>query len=178
MAFLIRLAGVIDALNERVGRGVNWITLSLVLVVFSDVVMRYAFNTSFVCIQELEWHLFGLIFLLGAGYTLLYDGHVRVDVIYQRLGTKTRAWINFLGCILFLFPGCLLIIYTSLDFVYESMKILEGSPDPGGIPLRFILKGCIPLGFVLFLLQGVSMLIRNLMIIKGLAPDEEGALAD
>ena len=85
---------LIDKMNEWVGSGVAWVTLGLVLVVFVDVVMRYLFNKSFVFTQELEWHLFGFIFLIGAGYTLLHDGHVRVDIIYQRLGIKGRAWIN------------------------------------------------------------------------------------
>lgn len=160
-----KIAGGIDALNERIGQFVSWIVTLLVAVVFIDVIMRYAFNTSFVFTQELEWHLFGFIFLMGAGYTLLYDQHVRVDVIYQCLSKKAQAWVNLLGCIFFLFPGVALIIYISSVFTWESLKFLEGSPDPGGIPFRFILKGCVPLGFVLFFLQGISMFNHNLNII-------------
>ncbi len=160
-----KIADGIDALNERIGQFVAWIVTLLVAVVFIDVVMRYAFNTSFVFTQELEWHLFGFIFLMGAGYTLLYDQHVRVDVIYQRLSKKAQAWVNLLGCIFFLFPGAALIIYISSVFTWESLKFLEGSPDPGGIPFRFILKGCVPLGFVFFFLQGISMFNHNLNII-------------
>lgn len=168
MDTLKRISELIDALNERVGRFVSWITALLVLVVFGDVVMRYLLNISFVFTQELEWHLFGFIFLVGAGYTLLNDGHVRVDIIYQRLGAKGQAWINLLGCMLFLFPGVILIFYTSLDFVASSFAVLEGSPDPGGIPLRFIIKSCIPAGMVLLFLQGVSLVIHSLRIIMGL----------
>jgi TRAP-type mannitol/chloroaromatic compound transport system permease small subunit len=109
--------GVIDRSNEAVGRMVSWVSLLLVLVVFVDVVMRYLFKTSFVFTQELEWHLFAFIFLIGAGYTLLHDGHVRVDIIYQRLGPKGRAWINLIGVIFFLIPGCYLVISTSWKFV-------------------------------------------------------------
>ena len=90
------------------------------LVVFVDVVMRYVFHTSFVFTQELEWHLFGFIFLLGAGYTLLYDGHVRVDIFYQRLSPSAKAWINLIGVLLFLIPGCVLIIATSWSFVVNK----------------------------------------------------------
>ena len=129
--------------------------------------MRYVFQISFVFTQELEWHLFAFIFLMGAGYTLLHDGHVRVDIIYQKLGTKAQAWINFFGCIFFLFPGCYLIIVTSMGFVENSFAIFEGSPDPGGIPLRFILKSMIPLGFVLVWLQGVSLFIKSILVISG-----------
>ena len=164
----------IDGLNEWIGRGVAWVTLALVLVIFVDVVMRYLFNTSFVFTQELEWHLFGFIFLIGAGYTLLHDGHVRVDIIYQRLGFKGQAWINLMGVIVFLIPGCLMIIITSFKFVLTSFLILEGSPDPGGIPLRFIVKGFIPTGFCLLLLQGLSLGVHSLLQILGVeTPKEE-----
>ena len=122
----------IDALNEWVGRGVAWVTLLMVLVVFVDVVMRYLFNTSFVFTQELEWHLFGFVFLVGAGYTLLHDGHVRVDIFYQRLTPKGRAWVNLLGVVLFLIPGCIMVIETSWQFVTHSYTILEGSPRSRG----------------------------------------------
>ena len=166
----------IDGLNEWIGRGVAWVTLALVLVIFVDVVMRYLFNTSFVFTQELEWHLFGFIFLIGAGYTLLHDGHVRVDIIYQRLGFKGQAWINLMGVIVFLIPGCLMIIITSFKFVLTSFLILEGSPDPGGIPLRFIVKGFIPAGFSLLLLQGLSLGVHSLLQILGVeTPKEEKA---
>jgi TRAP-type mannitol/chloroaromatic compound transport system permease small subunit len=167
MNALKRLANGIDKINQAVGRFVSWITALLVLVVFADVVMRYIFQISFVFTQELEWHLFAFIFLMGAGYTLLHDGHVRVDIIYQKLGPKAQAWINFLGCLLFLFPGCFLIIYTSWGFVENSLAIMEGSPDPGGIPMRFILKSMIPLGFVLVWLQGISLFINSLLTITG-----------
>jgi TRAP-type mannitol/chloroaromatic compound transport system permease small subunit len=163
----------IDTLNEWIGRGVSWVTLGLVLVVFIDVVMRYLFNMSFVFTQELEWHLFGFIFLIGAGYTLLKDGHVRVDIIYQRLGLKGRAWINFFGVIIFLIPGCIMLITTSWKFTANSFAILEGSPDPGGIPFRFLIKGCIPAGFVLLLLQGISLGLHSLMQILGVEKEGE-----
>ena len=173
MQTLQKISAKIDTLNQWVGRGVAWVTLGLVLVVFVDVVMRYMFSTSFVFTQELEWHLFGFIFLIGAGYTLLHDGHVRVDIIYQRVGFKTRAWINLFGVILFLIPGCIMVISTSWTFTANSFAILEGSPDPGGIPFRFILKSCLPIGFTLLLLQGISLGIHSLMHILGIETAEE-----
>ncbi|MBU1277496.1 MAG: TRAP transporter small permease subunit [Proteobacteria bacterium] len=176
MNALRSLAAGIDTINEYVGRFVSWVTALLVVVVFGDVVMRYVFQISFVFTQELEWHLFAFIFLVGAGYTLLHDSHVRVDIIYQKLSTKAQAWINFIGCLLFLFPGCYLIVITSLGFVENSFAVLEGSPDPGGIPLRFILKSMIPFGFALVWLQGISLFIKSLLIITGHdAPDREAA---
>lgn len=165
--------GVIDRSNEAVGRMVSWVSLLLVLVVFVDVVMRYLFNLSFVFTQELEWHLFAFIFLIGAGYTLLHDGHVRVDIIYQRLNTRGRAWINLIGVIFFLIPGCYLVIVTSWHFVSNSFSMLEGSPDPGGIPYRFIVKGTMTVGYALLLLQGISMGLHSLLQILGVETVEE-----
>src|SRR5210317_1974672 len=167
------LSGFIDKINEWVGRGTAWVTLGLVLVVFIDVVMRYLFNTSFVFTQELEWHLFGFIFLIGAGYTLLHDGHVRVDIIYQRLGPKGQAWVKFCGVIPFLIPACITGISISWKFADNSFVMLEGAPDPGGIPWRFIIKGCIPAGFILLLLQGMSLGLHSFMQILGIEKSEE-----
>ena len=163
----------IDRLNTWVGRIVAWATALVVMVVFVDVVMRYAFRTSFVATQELEWHLFAFIFLMGAGYTLLKDGHVRVDIFYQRMGPRARAWVNLIGVLFFLLPGCYMIIATSLKFVASAFTIMEGSPDPGGIPYRWVLKACIPAGFVLVLLQGVALGIRSFFQILGKDIDAE-----
>jgi TRAP-type mannitol/chloroaromatic compound transport system permease small subunit len=157
----------IDKINQWVGNFVAWTTFLVVIVVFVDVVMRYAFKTSYVFTQELEWHLFAFIFLMGAGYTLLKDGHVRVDIIYQRLGPKAQAWINLIGVLFFLLPGSYMIIQTSSKFMYNAWSIMEGSPDPGGIPYRFIIKACIPAGFFLIMLQGISLGIKSLLVIIG-----------
>jgi TRAP-type mannitol/chloroaromatic compound transport system permease small subunit len=146
---------------------VSWVTALVVLVVFIDVVMRYVFRVSFVFTQELEWHLFAFIFLMGAGYTLLKDGHVRVDIFYQRMSLKKQAWVNLLGVIFLLLPGCYLVIATSIGFVQSSLAVVEGSPDPGGIPCRFILKSCIITGFLLIALQGISLGIKSLFTIIG-----------
>ena len=163
MSHMIRRG--IDAVNAWVGHFVSWTTALVVVVVFVDVVMRYAFNTSFVATQEMEWHLFAFIFLMGAGYTLLKDGHVRVDIFYQRVTPRAQAWINLVGVVLFLNPGCLMIIATSLKFVYHSWAVMEGSPDPGGIPFRWVIKACVPIGFILVNLQGVSMGLSSLLTI-------------
>jgi len=173
MKLVLRVSAWIDALNEWIGRGTAWVSLALVAVVFIDVVMRYALNRSFVFAQELEWHIFAFIFLIGAGYTLLHDGHVRVDIFYQRFGFKGRAWINLLGVLIFLIPGCLMVILTSWHFVVRAFAVGEGSPDPGGIPYRFIVKGLIPVGFSLLPLQGISMGIHSLMQILNIEKPEE-----
>jgi TRAP-type mannitol/chloroaromatic compound transport system permease small subunit len=167
MSFPQRFCGWVDTINEWVGRFVSWVTALVVVVVFVDVVMRYALKTSFVFTQEAEWHLFAFIFLIGAGYTLLKDGHVRVDIIYQRLGPKGQAWINLLGVLFFLIPGCYMVFATSLSFVHNAWTVMEGSPDPGGIPYRYLLKACIPAGFVLLFLQGLSLGIKSVYTLIG-----------
>jgi len=167
----------IDRLNTWVGKLAGCIALLMVLVVTTDVIMRYAFNTTFVAVQELEWHLFGILFLLGAGYTLLVDGHVRVDVFYQRLSPKGRAWVNLIGVLFFLLPGCYLVVSTSWQFFSMSLAVGEGSPDPGGLPARYVLKFFIPLGMSLVGLQGVSMGIKAFFEIIG-KPYENGIQED
>lgn len=157
----------IDGANTHVGRFVSWATLLLVAVTFIDVLMRYSFNKSFVFTQELEWHVFAFIFLMGAGYTLKVDGHVRVEVFYGKLGQRGQAWINLIGVIFFLIPSCVMFVKTSLPFVYKSFLIMEGSPDPGGVPFRFILKACIPAGYSLILLQGISLGIKSFLVLIG-----------
>lgn len=161
MGFLRGLSRVVDAVNDRVGRSVRLLTLLLVLVTTADVVMRYLFRTSFVFVQEAEWHIFAVLFLLAAGYAHLKKDHVRVDIIYARQSDRTKAVTNLIGGLLFLFPTCFLMINSSIPFVVASIGVLEGSPDPGGLPGRFVLKAVIPVGFLLLALQGVSELIKD-----------------
>ena len=155
------LARWIDAFQERFGRAISWLMFGMVVVVFSDVIFRYAFNRSWVFIQELEWHLFGLVYLLAAGYTMLYNEHVRIDIVYAKFSPRTKAWIDFVLLFVMFFPTCLLILYTAWPFVRHSFAVNEGSPDPGGIPARWAYKGVILVGFALLMLQGVSQAIKN-----------------
>ena len=171
MRFLKYICAWINTINEYTGRAVSWTTLLLVLVTFVDVVMRYFFNTSYVFTQELEWHVFAFIFLMGAGYTLKNEGHVRVEVFYGKLSANGRAWINLVGVLFFLIPSCIVFIKTALPFVIKSYRVLEGSCDPGGIPYRFLLKSCIPIGYVLLLLQGISLGLNSLLQLIGVTND-------
>ena len=155
------LADRIDRFQERFGRAVSWLSLAMVLVVFSDVISRYVFRVTSGGMQELEWYLFGTLYLLAAGYTLLHDEHVRVDIMYSKLSPRRRAMVDFVLFWVFFFPSCLLVIYTAWPFVRASWTVWEGSPDPGGLPLRWLLKSMIIVGFVLLLLQGVSQTIKS-----------------
>ena len=167
MQILERVVCLIDGLSDRIGRFVGWLTTLMVLVVFYDTVMRYAFNKGNVALQELEWHLFSIIFLIGAAYTLKEEGHVRVDIIFVNLSEKTKAWIDFLGVFIFLIPFCLAVILSTQGFILNSWAVKEISPDPGGLPARYLLKAMIPLGFFLLIVQGLSEAGKKFMVITG-----------
>ena len=167
MKALQALSRGIDFLNEWVGRGVSWVTLGLVLVVFIDVLMRYIFNTSFVFTQELEWHLFAFIFLIGAGYTLLHDGHVRIDLVYGAVNVRGRAWINLFGVLFLLMPVLMVVWWTAFPYVMLSWERLETSREAGELPGLFLLKTAM-LGFIILLgLQGIALAIRCVLVLAG-----------
>jgi len=157
----------VDSVNEKLGIFASWITTLMVLVVCYDVVTRYLLKKSSVAVQEMEWHLFAIVFLIGAAYTLKHDRHVRVDVLYMKFKPKIKAWVNLLGSLIFLIPVCLIGIWSSFNFMANSFLIGEGSPDPGGLPARYVLKAVIPFSFLLLLLQGLSLSFRSLMEILG-----------
>lgn len=172
MKFLRAYVRFVDNLNEKIGSGVSWLTTLLVLVVCFDVFTRYLLKSSSVGVQELEWHLFAVIFLLASAYTLKHNRHVRVDVVYMSFKPKTQALVNLAGSLLFLVPFCLVVIWASRYFVLNSFNMGEVSPDPGGLPARYILKAMIPMGFILVLLQGLAISCRSLVqLVSG---EEEG----
>ncbi|MFQ5990762.1 MAG: TRAP transporter small permease subunit [Candidatus Methylomirabilales bacterium] len=173
MSWLQKMSRRIDALNERVGRAMSWIAFLMVAVVAWNVFLRYLFHRGSVAMQELEWHLFGPLFLLTAAYTLVHDEHVRVDIFYSRLSARAKAVVDLVGSLLFLLPVCVLIIWTSWGFVAASWAAREGTPDPGGLPARYILKAVIPIGFSLLGLQSVSMAIHSLCRLLGLESEED-----
>jgi TRAP-type mannitol/chloroaromatic compound transport system permease small subunit len=154
----------IDRLNDRIGHAVAWLVLAMVLLGAFNAVARYAgrfleLNLSSNAYLEGQWYLFSLVFLLGAAHTLRRDAHVRVDVLYGRLGPTARAWVDLIGTLLFLIPFCLFVLWVSWPSVRNSWAVLEVSADPGGLP-RYPIKSVILIGFVLVLLQGVAELVR------------------
>ena len=150
MNFLRKYIKIIDNLNKKLGLLTSWLTAVLVLLVSYDVFVRYFIGQSSVGLQELEWHIFALIFLLSAAFTLTIDEHVRVDVFYTRCSPKRKAIINLLGSVLFLIPFCIIVIISSEEFVKTSFRVNETSPDAGGLPARYILKAVIPFHFSFF----------------------------
>jgi TRAP-type mannitol/chloroaromatic compound transport system permease small subunit len=155
-----RLASSIDGFTKWVGERIIWISTVLVLLIFTDVLMRYLLSTSKAWITDLEWHLFAMLFLIGSAYTLKVDQHVRVDVFYAKFTKRRQDLVNKLGVLIFLIPWCLIVIYTSFHYTEHSFAVHERSAEPGGLPARFIIKGMITVGFVLLLLQGIASLLR------------------
>jgi len=166
MKFFYSYIKIVDGINEVIGKGASWLTLILVLIVCFDVFARYLLGQSSVGVQELEWHIFAVIFLAAAAFTLKYDEHVRVDVIYTRFGERTKAWVNLIGTILFLIPLCLVVIWSSHNFIINSFLMNETSPDAGGLPARYLLKALIPVSFFLLLLEGFSLMFKSIIKIK------------
>ena len=154
----------IDAITEYVGKCTSWLIIILVFLVGYDVSMRYLFQSGSIGIQELEWHLFSIILLIGSSYTLKHDEHVRLDILYRSrlLTDKHRAWIDVFGILFILIPFCLLVIISAWPFVFQSYVHNEVSPDPGGLTARWLIKSIIPAGFCLLLIQGIAEIIKKL----------------
>ncbi len=169
LALGLQFARAIDALNEAVGRGVKWLVLAATLISAGNAALRYGFGLSSNAWLELQWYLFALIFLLGAGYTLKHNGHVRIDVIYGRLGPRTQAWIDLFGGVLFLLPVAGLMAWFSWSVFAESWAIQEVSADSGGL-LRWPIKLALPLGFGLLFLQGLAETIKRAGMLAGQLP--------
>jgi TRAP-type mannitol/chloroaromatic compound transport system permease small subunit len=168
MEFCRIIVNFCDKINEWIGSYlVSAVVFLFVGTIFTNVVMRYVFNTSYVFMAELEWHLFAFMFLVGAGYTLLHDRHVRVDIFYSIMTPKMRAFINCMGVLFFLIPSCYLVLTTSIPWVKVAYDIGEVSIDPGGIPFRFMIKAALPLGYFLILLQGLSLFLKNTFVLLG-----------
>ena len=167
MSFLLSLSKYIDALNERIGLSISWALLLAVLICSGNAIIRYTLNTSSNAWLEIQWYLFGAIFLLAGAYTLRRNEHVRIDVIVGRFSKRTQAWIDIFGFIFFLLPATLLILYFSVPFAMESVRNQEVSSNAGGL-IVWPAKILIPIGFLLLTLQGISELIKRAGFLMGL----------
>jgi len=180
---LTKLYKTIDAINRKVGLTVAWLALGMVLVQFVVVISRYVFSVGSIPAQETIWYMHGALFMLGAGYTLLRDGHVRVDLFYREANVRRKATIDLLGVLFFLLPVCALIVWTSWSYVINAWKVFEGSTETNGIPAIFALKTVVPVATLFLALQGVAMGTRCLIVLRGgmpppaEMPDESGEAA-
>ncbi|HLU79175.1 MAG TPA: TRAP transporter small permease subunit [Burkholderiaceae bacterium] len=168
MNLLLAISRLIDALNERVGRTVLWLTLIVVVVSAANAVSRKAFHISSNAWLELQWYLFGAIFLLASGYTYLRNEHVRVDALAAKFPPRVQAFIEVLGVLFFLLPAAGLVFWLSLPYFYESWRLQELSSNTGGL-IRWPAKLLIPVGFGLLILSGMSRLIRCIAFLAGKA---------
>jgi len=166
---------------DFVGNILIIVLLLMILNVFYDVVMRYAFHSSSIAMQEMEWHLFAIIILFGTSYSLKENAHVRVDFLYEKFSEKTKAIVNIVGTFIFLLPFTLLIIYGSYPFVMDSYSVNEISGDPGGLKYLWVIKAAIPLSFTFLFLEGINYIIKNINIYRGIEKakkiDPQGALS-
>jgi TRAP-type mannitol/chloroaromatic compound transport system permease small subunit len=162
-----RLATLLDAVAERIGRLVSWLTLGMVLATVTVVVLRYAAGVGLIGLQESVNWMHSLVFMLGAAYTLKADGHVRVDVFYRGMSERRKAAINLAGTILFLLPLCAFLLVESWQYVSTSWRIAERSREAGGLPMIYLLKTVIPVMAVLLALQGISMALRACLRLRG-----------
>lgn len=178
MKALLALAGAIDAFSERIGRLVIWLVLAATLISAGNALARYALGESSNAWLEIQWYLFGAMFLLAAGYTLKHNGHVRIDIFYNRFSPRGQAWIDLVGGLLFLLPMALLLAWLSWPMFHEAWLSREMSPDAGGL-VRWPVKLLLPVGFGLLALQGVAEVIKRIGVIGGHlelpreAPEEE-----
>ena len=167
MNILARIAFHIDRLSEWTGRTIAWLTLGMVLVTFAVVLLRYLFNTGWIAMQESITTMHALVFMLGAAYTLRHDGHVRVDIFYQKFGPRGRAWVDLFGTLLLLLPVTVFIAWSSWEYVAIAWDLKEGSREAGGLPGVYLLKTAIPLMAALMLLQGISLALRSVLVLLG-----------
>jgi TRAP-type mannitol/chloroaromatic compound transport system permease small subunit len=174
---LEQVAVGLDAVVEVCGRVAAWTGLALVLVMAWNVLARYLLHTGSVAAQELEWHLMAPLTLLCIAFTIKHEGHVRVDIFYGRMPKRAQQIVDLFSALAILIIS-LIIIKLSLAYVAQSWRIGEGSPDPGGLPHRFILKAMIPAGFVLLALQSLAWVLRTLQPLLGRPAKELQVRAD
>lgn len=170
MSALLKLSGLIDSLSQRIGRWVIWLILASTLISAINAVVRKAFNYSSNAFLEVQWYLFAASFLLAAGYTLLNNEHVRIDVVVSRFSKRVQTWIDVFGFVVFLMPICITVLYLGLPFFWQAYQSAEVSSNAGGLIL-WPVYALMPLGFFLLMLQGISELIKRLAFLQGLIDD-------
>lgn len=173
---LLRLAQRLEWINRSIGVLVSWLALAMVLVTFVVVVLRYVFDSGSIALQESVTYLYALLFMLGVAYTLQQDGHVRVDILYQRFSDRGRAWVNLLGTLCLLVPLSVFLLLSSWGYVADAWAVREGSREAGGLPGVWLLKTVLLVMPVLMLVQGLIWVLRNGLFLAGVeaALDEQG----
>ncbi|WP_462319916.1 TRAP transporter small permease subunit [Halochromatium sp.] len=165
--FLLRSLERLEWINRAVGLLVAWLALAMVLVTFVVVVLRYVFDSGSIALQESVTYMYALLFMLGAAFTLQQDGHVRVDILYQRFSPRARAWVDLLGTLFLLVPVSVFLLVSSWGYVADSWAVREGSREAGGLPGVWLLKTLLLVMPVLMLVQGLIWMLRNGLFLAG-----------
>lgn len=171
MQALYLLARAIDRTNNIIGKLIAWLTLGMVLVQFTVVVLRYVFGLGFIWMQESILYMHSMVFLVGAGYTLLKEGHVRVDIFYRPANARKKALVDLLGVLFLLIPFCILVWWVALPYVQNSWAVFESSKETSGIPAVYLLKTTILVFTVLIGLQGLALAIKSGLVLAGVIDD-------
>ena len=174
MQALLALSRAIDAINSRIGKLLSWLILVAVLVSTTNAVVRKLFDTSSNAWLELQWVLFGIVFLLCSPWTLISNEHIRIDIVNNLLPQRTRNWIDLIGHAFFLLPLTVVMVVTAAPFFLRSYEVNEQSTNAGGLP-QWPSKGVVLIGFALLLVQGVSELIKRFAVMRGVIPDPYAA---
>jgi TRAP-type mannitol/chloroaromatic compound transport system permease small subunit len=167
---LLSLSRAIDRFSEFIGRWVAWLVLAAVLISAANAIVRKAFNTSSNAYLEIQWYLFAAVFLLAAGYTMLRQGHVKIDVISGRFSKRTQIWIDVIGLVFFVFPLVWTVIHLSVPLVIRAYVMNEYSSNAGGL-IRWPVFALLPLGFLFLGIQALSELIKRIAFLRGVGPD-------
>ena len=172
MSILLRAEKLIARFSTGVGYFSALLLLLLIANVFYDVAMRYLMNDVSIGMQEMEWHLYSMIFLFGVAYALQADGHVRVDVLYEKASPRAQGLIDIFGTLFFLWPFCFLVADYGIDFAREAYEIGEMSGDPGGLPYRWVIKAMIPVSFVCVMISSLGFLLHAINQFLGFEPPQ------
>jgi TRAP-type mannitol/chloroaromatic compound transport system permease small subunit len=166
----LTLSRAIDAVNTLIGRGVAWLILLAVIISAINAIIRKAFDTSSNTWLELQWVLFGAVFLVGASWTLLANEHIRIDIVNSRFTRKLRNYVEIVGHVVFLLPFSAIMIITSIPFAMSSFRLNEQSMNAGGLP-QWPAKFLLPIGFILLFAQGISELAKRVAMMRGKIDD-------
>ena len=175
MNAIVSVSGLIDWVNERIGSAVSWLVVGLVVLQFALVLMRYVYGKNFIYLQETLLYMHGTLFLLAAGYTLLHNGHVRVDLLYREASERTKARVNLIGGIFLLVPVCSLLWWAAWPFVEIAWQSREGSVETSGLPIKYLYKTVVLVFVSLLGLQGLSEILKSALALRSLGQlgDEE-----
>jgi TRAP-type mannitol/chloroaromatic compound transport system permease small subunit len=167
MGALLKLSGLIDRFNQWLGGIIMWLVLAAVLISAGNAIMRKAFSIGSNAFLEIQWYIFAAVFMLGVGYVMLKNAHVRIDFISSKLSRRTNAWIDAIGIVVFTIPLSIIMIDLGWPLFYRAWELGEVSHNAGGL-IRWPVLLLVPLGFAILLAQAISELIKRVAFLRGL----------